>query len=37
LMTLYPQPVRRTPTVEYLPGKRVVERRVEFEESGANA
>jgi ClpP class serine protease len=37
LMTLYPQPVRRTPTVEYLPGRRVVERRVEFEESSASA
>jgi hypothetical protein len=23
LMTLYPQPVRRFPTVEYLPGRRV--------------
>jgi len=37
LMTLYPQPVRRNPTVEYLPGRRVVERRVEFEESSASA
>jgi ClpP class serine protease len=37
LMTLYPQPVRRNPTVEYLPGRRVVERRVEFEKSSATA
>ncbi|MGA2146678.1 MAG: hypothetical protein ABSH49_17145 [Bryobacteraceae bacterium] len=29
LMTLYPQPVRRFPTVEYLPGRRVAERRIE--------
>ena len=28
LMTLYPQPVRRYPTVEYLPGRRVAERRI---------
>ena len=27
LMTLYPQPVRRHPTVEYLPGRRVAEPR----------
>jgi ClpP class serine protease len=37
LMTLYPQPVRRNPTVEYLPGRRVAERRIEFDESTANA
>jgi len=37
LMTLYPQPVRRTPTVEYLPGRRVAERRMQFDESGAGA
>jgi ClpP class serine protease len=37
LMTLYPQPVRRNPTVEYLPGRRVAERRIEFDESSANA
>ena len=35
LMTLYPQPVRRTPTVEYLPGRRVAERRIEIGESTA--
>ena len=28
LMTLYPQPVRRNPTVEYLPGRRIAERRI---------
>jgi ClpP class serine protease len=28
LMTLYPQPVRRVPTVEYLPERRVAERRI---------
>jgi ClpP class serine protease len=28
LMTLYPQPVRHNPTVEYLPGRRVAERRI---------
>ena len=33
LMTLYPQPVRRYPTVEYLPGKHIAERRVEVGES----
>jgi len=36
LMTLYPQPVRHYPTVEYLPGRRVAERRIELGESGAN-
>jgi ClpP class serine protease len=36
LMTLYPQPVRHNPTVEYLPGRRVAERRIELGESGAN-
>ena len=36
LMTLYPQPVRRSPTVEYLPGRRVAERRIEYVGSGAN-
>lgn len=35
LMTLYPQPVRRVPTVEYLPGRRVAEPRIEFREPGA--
>lgn len=35
LMTLYPQPVRRNPTVEYLPGRRVAERRIEIGESTA--
>lgn len=35
LMTLYPQPVRRVPTVEYLPGRRVAERKIEFREPGA--
>jgi ClpP class serine protease len=34
LMTLYPQPVRRYPTVEYLPGRRVAERKVELGDSG---
>ena len=29
LMTLYPKPVRRFPTVECLPGRRVAERRIE--------
>jgi ClpP class serine protease len=28
LMALYPQPVRHFPTVEYLPGRRVAERRI---------
>ena len=32
LMTLYPQPVRHFPTVEYLPGRRVAERRIELGE-----
>jgi len=32
LMALYPQPVQRFPTVEYLPGKRVVGRRGEVSE-----
>jgi len=31
LMALYPQPVRRYPTVEYLPGKRIAERKVSNE------
>lgn len=35
LMTLYPQPVRHYPTVEYLPGRRVAERKIALEESGA--
>jgi ClpP class serine protease len=35
LMTLYPQPVRRYPTVEYLPGRRAAERKLELGESGA--
>jgi len=35
LMALYPQPVRRFPTVEYLPGRRVAERRIELGESSA--
>jgi ClpP class serine protease len=34
LMALYPQPVRHYPTVEYLPGRRVAERKVELGESG---
>jgi ClpP class serine protease len=33
LMTLYPQPVRHNPTVEYLPGRRVAERRIQLDES----
>ena len=33
LMTLYPQPVRHYPTVEYLPGRRVAERRIGVGES----
>ena len=37
LMTLYPQPVRHYPTVEYLPGRRMAERRVELGEFSANA
>jgi ClpP class serine protease len=35
LMALYPQPVRHYPTVEYLPGRRVAERKIELGESGA--
>ena len=35
LMALYPQPVRRFPTVEYLPGRRVAERSIEVGESSA--
>ena len=35
LMMLYPQPVRRFPTVEYLPGRRAAERRIELGESSA--
>jgi len=35
LMMLYPQPVRHFPTVEYLPGRRVAERRVGLGESSA--
>ena len=35
LMTLYPQPVRHYPTVEYLPGRRVAERKMELGESDA--
>jgi len=35
LMTLYPQPVRHYPTVEYLPGRRVAERKIALGESGA--
>lgn len=37
LMTLYPQPVRRFPTVEYPPGRRVAERRIESGESAWEA
>jgi len=33
LMTLYPQPVRRYPTVEYLPGRRAAGRRIAGSES----
>lgn len=36
LMTLYPQPVRHYPTVEYLPGRRVAERRIELGESAGD-
>jgi hypothetical protein len=35
LMALYPQPVRQYPTVEYLAGRRVVERKIEL--GGASA
>jgi ClpP class serine protease len=35
LMALYPQPVRHYPTVEYLPGRRVAERKIELGESNA--
>lgn len=35
LMALYPQPVRHYPTVEYLPGRRVAERKIELGESSA--
>lgn len=35
LMALYPQPVRRFPTVEYLPGRRMAERSIELGESSA--
>ena len=35
LMALYPQPVRHYPTVEYLPGRRVAERKIELGASGA--
>jgi len=35
LMALYPQPVRHYPTAEYLPGRRVTERKIELGESGA--
>jgi len=34
LMALYPQPVRHYPTVEYLPGRRVAERKIVLGESG---
>ena len=37
VMTLYPQPVRHYPTVEYLPGRRMAERRIELGEFSANA
>lgn len=37
LMTLYPQPVRRFPTDEYPPGRRVAERRSESGESAWEA
>jgi ClpP class serine protease len=33
LMALYPQPVRHFPTVEYLPGRRVAERKTELGEA----
>jgi hypothetical protein len=36
LMALYPQPVRHFPTVEYLPGRRVAERKIELGDSGAD-
>jgi len=35
LMMLYPQPVRRFPTVEYLPGRRAADRRIQLGESNA--
>jgi hypothetical protein len=34
LMALYPQPVRHFPTVEYLPGRRVAERKIDLGGSG---
>jgi hypothetical protein len=34
-MALYLQPVRHYTTVEYLPGRRVAERKIELGESGA--
>lgn len=34
-MALYPQPLWHYPTVEYLPGRRVTERKIELGESGA--
>jgi hypothetical protein len=34
LMALYPQPVRHFPTVEYLPGRRVAERKIELGKLG---
>ena len=33
LMALYPQPVRHFPTVEYLPGRRVAERKAALGEA----
>ena len=34
LMALYPQPVRHYPIVEYLPGRRVAERKIKLGGSG---
>lgn len=36
LMALYPQPVRHNPTVEYLPGRRVAERKIDLGGSAAD-
>jgi hypothetical protein len=37
LMARYPQPVRHYPTVEYLLGRRVADRKIELGESDAEA
>jgi len=36
LMALYPRPVRHYPTVEYLPGRGVAERKIELRGSGSD-